>query len=152
MQSIQDQFAPHNRCFGCGPSNSKGLQIKSMVENDQFLAHFRPQEHHQAFDNILSGGICGTLLDCHSNWCAAYHIMKLQNMPTPPCTVTARYSVELLAPTPMDTELLIKARPISVSNKKAEIEAEIIAHDKITAKCKGLFVAVSEGHVAYHRW
>src|SRR5579871_4450367 len=103
MKSLQDAFAPNNQCFGCGPANSQGLQIKSMVEGDEVVARFIPKVHHQAFDNVLSGGICGVLLDCHSNWCAAYFIMMKTGQNSPPCTVTARYAVSLLAPTPMDT-------------------------------------------------
>ena len=152
MKSLQDQFAPLNKCFGCGPSNHQGLQIKCMVEGDELVAHFKASPHHQAFDNVLSGGICGTLLDCHSNWCAAYYIMKKRNELEPPCTVTAKYSVELLAPTPMNTELVITARPNLVTERKAEIYAEISANGQITAKCLGLFVAVSPDHPGYHRW
>jgi acyl-coenzyme A thioesterase PaaI-like protein len=152
MQALQDRFAPNNKCFGCGPSNAQGLQIKSFVENDICVAHFRPQSHHQAFENVLSGGICGTLLDCHSNWCAAYAIMQVTNESTAPCTVTAKYAVELLAPTPMDCSLLIKAHTILVTARKAEVSAEISANGQITARCQGLFVAVSPGHPGYHRW
>lgn len=151
MKSIQDTFAPNNKCFGCGPSNPQGLQIKSFLEGDILIAHFIPQAHHQAFDGMLSGGICGTLLDCHSNWCAAYFIMKHRQADAPPCTVTARYAVELLEPTPMK-ELKIIARVRTVSEKKAQIEAEIIADGICTAKCEGLFVAVAPGHKAFHRW
>ncbi len=152
MQALQDQYAPKNKCFGCGPSNSEGLRIKSYVEGEEVIAHFRPQLHHQAFDNVLSGGICGTLLDCHSNWCAAYNIMLKRGEKEPPCSVTAKYSVELLAPTPMDTELTLRARPLVVTEKKAEIYAELLANGIVTAKCQGLFVAVSPGHPGYHRW
>jgi hypothetical protein len=150
--SLQDEFAPHNRCFGCGPSNDQGLQIKSFVEGNVLRALFRPKNHHQAFDNILSGGIVGTLLDCHSNWCAAYHIMKERMEQTPPCSVTAKYSVQLSAPTPMDCDLEIIATPTLITPKKAEISAHIVAKGQITATCEGLFVAVSEGHPGYHRW
>ena len=152
MTSLQDTFAPHNKCFGCGPSNTKGLRIKSVLEGDLFVAYFTPEAHHLAFDNILSGGICGTLLDCHSNWCAAYFIMKLRSEDAPPCTVTARYAVDLLAPTPMNTTLTIIARPKLVTAKKAEISAEILANDTRTAQCEGIFVAVSPGHPGFHRW
>lgn len=152
MKSLQDTFAPNNQCFGCGPSNSLGLQIKSMVEGDSCVAMFRPQVHHQAFDNVLSGGICGTLLDCHSNWCAAYFIMKARGETTPPCTVTARYAVDLLAPTPMDQIIKIIATPKRVTEKKAEIYAELIVNEICTARCEGVFVAVSPGHPGYHRW
>lgn len=152
MKSIQEIYAPNLMCFGCGPKNKQGLQIKSVVEENAFIAYFQPEAHHQAFDNVLSGGIVGTLLDCHSNWCAAYSIMSKLDSDTPPCTVTARYAVELLAPTPMDQRLKIIATPIEVSHKKALIKAEILAGSICTAKCEGMFVAVKEGHPAYHRW
>jgi acyl-coenzyme A thioesterase PaaI-like protein len=152
MLAVQEIYAPTNKCFGCGPKNELGLQIKSMVEGQSLVAHFTPKPHHQAFENILSGGICGTLLDCHSNWCAAYFIMKFRDVLAPPCTVTAHYAVTLLAPTPMDTELKIIAQPKVVGENKAEIKSEIIAGGKVTAKCEGLFVAVSPGHPAFHRW
>lgn len=152
MLALQDRYAPHNKCFGCGPSNEKGLQIKSIPEGDQVIAYFTPASHHQAFENVLSGGICGTLLDCHSNWCAAYAIMQHRAHHEPPCTVTAYYNVQLLAPTPMDQVLKIMAKPVLVTEKKAEIYAEIQVNNTVTAKCNGLFVAVNPGHPGYHRW
>lgn len=152
MKALQDIFAPNNKCFGCGPSNSLGLRIKSIPDDESVVAHFQPEPHHQAFDNVLSGGICGVLLDCHSNWCAAYFIMKHRGEIAPPCTVTARYSVELMRPTPMNETLTIIAKPKLITERKGEIMAHILAGDVITAKCEGIFVAVSEGHPGYHRW
>lgn len=152
IKSLQEQFAPHNECFGCGPSNSLGLRIQSFVQGDELIATFMPQKHHQAFDNILSGGIVGTLLDCHSNWCAAYFIMKERGEETPPCTVTAKYAVQLLAPTPMKSPLQLIAKPTLLTGRKAEVSAKLIADGVCTATCEGLFVAVSPGHPGYHRW
>jgi hypothetical protein len=43
MESLQDRFAPANRCF---------------------VAEWRPEPHHEAFDGISNGGIAA-LLDCH---------------------------------------------------------------------------------------
>ena len=31
---LQDRYAPSNACFGCGPANAQGLQIKSIPLND----------------------------------------------------------------------------------------------------------------------
>jgi len=150
--SLQEEFAPHNECFGCGPSNKLGLRIRSFVSGDSLVATFIPQEHHKAFDNILSGGIIGTLLDCHSNWCAAYFIMKNRAEESLPCTVTAKYSVQLLAPTPLNIPLIITATPTLITEKKAEISAKLIANNMCSATCEGLFVAVKPGHPGYHRW
>ena len=32
---LQEQYAPHNACFGCGPANEKGLRIRSFAEGDK---------------------------------------------------------------------------------------------------------------------
>ena len=149
---LQDIYAPGNHCFGCGPANPKGLQIKSFIEEDALVCHWTPQKHHEAFDNMLNGGICGALLDCHSNWAAAWHFMKDRNAEELPCTVTADFHVRLKAPTPTDGPLILRAQVVDSTGSKATVEATLQAAEKITATCSGLFVAVKEGHPAYHRW
>lgn len=151
-RSLQDTYAPRNMCFGCGPANDKGLRIKSFVEGDELRARFTPEPHHQAFGGVLNGGICGALLDCHSNWAAAYHLMKAQGLDHPPCTVTADFHVKLLRPTPMDVELELHAKVVESKGDRAVVEARIEADGKVTATCSGTFVAVREGHPAFHRW
>jgi len=152
MESLQDRYAPNNRCFGCGPANEQGLRIKSFVSGDELVGQWRPRRHHQAFDGILNGGICGALLDCHSNWTAAYHLMKRSGMETPPCTVTADFHVTLRRPTPMDVLLQLRARVVESLEDRAVVEAAIEADGRVTATCRGTFVAVKEGHPAYHGW
>jgi acyl-coenzyme A thioesterase PaaI-like protein len=151
-ESLQETFAPKNRCFGCGPSNDKGLRIRSFPEGDEVVAEWRPEPHHQAFEGILNGGICGTLLDCHSNWTAAHHLMKKRGAASPPCTVTADFHVVLKRPTPMDAPLHLRARVVESSDDRATVEATLEANGKVTATCRGTFVAVEQGHPAYHRW
>ena len=152
MQSLQDQYAPHNECFGCGPANAKGLRIKTFVEGNETVATWQPEPHHHAFANILNGGIIGALLDCHSNWTAAYHLMKAQGADSPPCTVTADFHVTLKRPTPMTGPVQLRAKVASLEGDRAVIDATLEAGGKITATCRGTFVAVKEGHPAYHRW
>lgn len=152
MESLQDRYAPANACFGCGPVNEKGLRIKSFVEGDELVADWRPEPHHAAFDGILNGGICGALLDCHSNWAAAYHLMRAAGASEPPCTVTAEFHVVLKRPTPMDTPLRIRARVAEATEDRAVVDATLEANGKTTATCRGTFVAVRDGHPAFHRW
>lgn len=151
-ESLQDRYAPHNRCFGCGPSNEKGLRIKSFVEGDEVVCTWRAEEHHEAFPGMMNGGICGALLDCHSNWTAAWHLMTKAGADSPPCTVTADFHVRLLRPTPLDADVKLRARVAESTDDRAVIEATLEARGKITATCRGTFVAVKEGHPAYHRW
>ncbi|MDI1451649.1 PaaI family thioesterase [Polyangium sp. 6x1] len=151
QQSLQDRYAPQSCCFGCGPANDKGLRIKSHVHGDEVVATFVPEPYHQAFPGMLNGGIIGALLDCHSNWTAAHHLMERGGLDKPPCTVTADFHVKLRRPTPLGPVRLV-ARVADVAEDRCVIEATLEADGKVTATCRGTFVAVKEGHPAYHRW
>lgn len=152
MKSLQDTYAPTNICFGCGPANPNGLQIKSFVEGDKLTAAFVPRPEHQAFLGILNGGIIGALLDCHCNWMAAYHLMNFQKATSPPCTVTAEYTIRMIKPTPANETLELKAWVIESSDRRVKVAGSLAASQGITANCEGIFVAVKPGHPAYHRW
>lgn len=151
-QSLQDKYAPHNACFGCGPSNEKGLRIKSFPRGDEVVATWTAEPHHESFPGMLSGGIIGTLLDCHSNWTATWYLMNRTGADHPPCTVTADFHVKLLRPTPTDGPITLVARVVESTDDRAVVESELIAQEKICAKCRGTFVAVKPGHPAYNRW
>lgn len=151
--SLQEIYAPEGICFGCGVANDKGLNIRSFPgEGDEVVAEWRAEPHHQAFPGVLNGGIIGALLDCHSNWTAAYHLMKKAGKSEPDCTVTAAYSVKLLRPTPSDAVITLKARVVESTDTSVVVEAELIADGKVCDTCRGTFVAVKPGHPAYHRW
>ena len=151
-KSLQETYAPNGICFGCGVKNEKGLRIRSSPSGDEVTAEWKADEQHQDFPGMLNGGIIGTLLDCHSNWTAAYFLMKQNGKDAPDCTVTANYSIKLLRPTPFDATVKLVARVVDSSEDRATVEAKLIADDKVCATCKGLFVIVKEGHPAYHRW
>jgi acyl-coenzyme A thioesterase PaaI-like protein len=152
MDSLQDRHAPQNRCFGCGPANEKGLRIKSRPEGEELVADWQPAPHHEAFTGILNGGIIGALLDCHSNWTAAWHLMRQANASSPPCTVTAEFHVKLRKPTPSATPVRLRAHVVESAEGRATVEATLESGGQVTAACRGVFVAVKEGHPAYHRW
>jgi acyl-coenzyme A thioesterase PaaI-like protein len=128
------------------------LRIKSFVEGDEVVATWTPEEYHQAFEGVLNGGIVGALLDCHSNWTAAHHLMTRAGADSPPCTVTADFHITLKRPTPMDVPLQLRAHVVESSDDRALIDATLEANGKVTATCRGTFVAVKEGHPAFHRW
>lgn len=149
---LQEKYAPHNACFGCGPANEKGLHVRSVVRGDHTEAEWHPEPHHEAFPGVLNGGIIGALLDCHSNWTAAWHLMEKAGAERPPCTVTADFHVKLLRPTPTDQAVTLVARVTESSDDRVLVEAELIADGKTCATCRGNFIAVQPGHPAYHRW
>lgn len=151
--SLQERYSPHGRCFGCGPANDRGLRLRSFVQSDgTVMADWQPEPHHEAFPGILNGGIIGALLDCHSNWTAAWHLMQQRKLDAPPCTVTASYAVKLLRPTPTGAPVHLVARVAEAQEDRARIEASLTSAGVICATCAGTFVAVKPGHPAYHRW
>ena len=135
---LQERFSPASRCFGCGPANPHGLRIRSFVKGQTVLASWQPAEHHQAFPGMLNGGIIGTLLDCHSNWTAAYTLMKARAATSPPCTVTAEFHVKLQAVTPLGPPLRLVARATEVRSSSVVVEAELFAEGQLTATCRGV--------------
>src|SRR5262245_39477049 len=147
-KSIQEQYAPDLACFGCGPANKQGLHVRSFPYGDEVVAEWQPKPEYEAYTGMLSGGIIGTVLDCHCNWAAAWHLMKRNESDRPPCTVTAEYTIKLLHPTPTDHTIRLVARVVESTEKRAVVEGELIAHDKVTATCRGVFVAVKPGHPA----
>ena len=149
--ALQDRYAPGNACFGCGPMNARGLRIKSRVEGDEVVADFTPEPHHEAFPGMMNGGIIGALLDCHSNWTAAHHLMKAAGLESPLCTVTADFHVKLRKPTPLGP-VRLRARVVESKDDRATVEATLEAGGVVTATCRGTFVAVRPGHPAYDRW
>jgi acyl-coenzyme A thioesterase PaaI-like protein len=151
--ALQDRYSPNGVCFGCGPKNERGLRVKSHTREDgTVVTTWRAEKYHEAFEGMLSGGIIGTLMDCHSNWAATYHLMKRSRADAPPCTVTSQYAITLKRPTPTDGDIEIVARAVEVGDDRAIVEAELTAGGKVCATSRGTFVAVKPGHPAYHRW
>ena len=154
--SLQERYAPENACFGCGHANPKGLRIQSRRVDDgadgELVCDWTPATHHQAFGNVLNGGVIGAIFDCHSNWTASICLMDRDGLDHPPCTVTLDFTVKLKRPTAVDQPLRLHARPVEISEDRVRTEATLTSGGKVTATCSGTFVAVKPGHPAYHRW
>jgi len=149
---LQERYAAQSVCYGCGPANELGLHIRSFPEGHDVVADWQPQPHHHAFDNVLNGGVIGTLLDCHCNWTAAYHLMVRRGADHPPTTVTADYTIKLLKPTPTDRPVRLRAHVVESTDDRATVEGTLESGGVVTATCRATFVAVKPGHPAYDRW
>jgi acyl-coenzyme A thioesterase PaaI-like protein len=153
--SLQQRFAPAGRCFGCGPSNAAGLQLRSRPSDDDptvLIATFEPRPEQEAFAGVMNGGILGTLLDCHANWTAAWALMRARGAEKPPTTVTLEYAIRMRRPTPSNAPIELRAWPVEIGEDRATVEAEIASGGTVTATGQGTFVAVKPGHPAFDRW
>jgi acyl-coenzyme A thioesterase PaaI-like protein len=86
------------------------------------------------------------------NWTATHALMQRRGLDAPPCTVTASYSIRFIRPIPTADEIEVVARATDVTDDRATVEAEVLSNGRECAVATGTFVAVKEGHPAFHRW
>lgn len=153
---LQERYAPRNICFGCGHANPRGLRIRSYPQSpdpwDEVVMEWTPQPHHEAFDRVLNGGIIGTLMDCHSNWTAVWHLMCRDGLDRAVPCVTADFHVKMRRPTPSRQPLLVVAKAVASEDRRVRVEARLESGGQATATCVGNFVAVGPDHPAFERW
>jgi acyl-coenzyme A thioesterase PaaI-like protein len=144
--AIQDAI-PHNRCWGCGTLNPRGLQIKSYVEGEETVCRFTPSKEHMAGPpHVLNGGIIATVIDCHGVCTAIAHAYRaagreLGSEPLIWC-VTASMKVDYLAPTPIDPPVELRARVREAKGRKRVVECTLRSGGKECARGEVIAVEV----------
>jgi acyl-coenzyme A thioesterase PaaI-like protein len=142
-ESLQERYFPDLPCFGCGPANEKGLQLRSFARDDGIAtALFTPWPEHDNGLGYLNGGIIATVLDCHSAAAVTHEAFRNRWLPLPGAAlphVTAGLDVRYLRPAPLQETVALYAEVTSSS------EAEITAHawlewdDKVRAEISALW-------------
>ena len=146
--ALQDRL-PHNHCFGCGPDNRGGLNLKSYWSGDgPSVARFSPQPHHcSAPTHFVNGGIIATLIDCHSicTAMAAAYIDEGRPVGSEPARYFATGSLEISyrRPTPMDTLLELEAEVRERLERGYVLECRVSAAGKLCAVVQVLALPVS---------
>jgi hypothetical protein len=145
-QALQDVW-PNATCYGCGPANPAGLHIKSYwdADGETVVARYRADVKYNAgFPNVVYGGLVASLIDCHSVWTAiasAYKAEGREHGSAPAISyVTGTLTVRFLAPTPLDAEIVLRARVSERQGRKATVLCTVQAGDRVTAE--GTVVAV----------
>ena len=140
-EALQDRFFPQGRCYGCGPANENGLQLKSLpVDERTTEARWMPKEYHLAFPGILNGGIIGTLLDCHSTIASWWAFFNSVSEGESFAALTAEYTIKLLKPTPVDQPLHLTACVVELTDRKAVVEGSLTVDGDETASSSGIFI------------
>ena len=129
--ALQDTWM-NATCYGCGPANDAGLQIKSYWTEDYeaVVCTHHPQEKYNAgFTNVMYGGLVASLIDCHSMWTAiadAYRREEREHGSQPGITyVTGRLDVRYLKPTPLDVPILLYAKVEEVDGRKTKVFCQL---------------------------
>lgn len=141
MSALQDLY-PEDfaHCYGCGRLNTDGLHVRSEWQAGESVARFHPRPSHIALPGFVYGGLIASLADCHAMATAAGAAMVAAGAvpgsdPTPRF-VTASLHVDYLKPTPLGPELVLRARPVDVGERKVVVEMSIFAGDTETARAR----------------
>ncbi len=146
---VQDIWADAT-CYGCGPANADGLQIKSYLSEDgQFLlSTFQPQAKFNAgFPNVMYGGLVASLIDCHSIWTAITfaYLAEGRTLGTLPAIsyVTGQLNISYLLPTPLDRPIYLKAWVDGAIGRKTRVICELGAEGTVSAKGDTLAIQIA---------
>jgi acyl-coenzyme A thioesterase PaaI-like protein len=142
MEALQDRWLPGNACFGCGPANHRGLQLKSYPEGEQLVARWTAEPYHQGPPGVVQGAILAIPMDCHATWAAMVAFARHVGAEEPVPAVTAEYRMRLRRPTPTGRDVLLCATADVPDGKRVSVEVTAHVDDEVTAVFDGRFVGI----------
>ena len=147
MTFIQDKI-PDNYCYGCGPENPLGMQIKSRWDGNESVCTYMPRPEQCAGPTqYLYGGTILSLIDCHCVCTAIANFYERDGFevgegPSIWC-VTARLTVSFLKPTPIDKLVELRATVSECTDKKTILNCTVYSEGEATAEGEVVAVRVA---------
>lgn len=148
MKAIQDLIGPENHCHGCGPDNSKGLQIKSYLDGtDAAVCKFTPQAHHSAgSSDVVNGGIIASVIDCHAvNFAMALRYKSEgREVGSEPklWSVTGQLNISYKKAVPLASEFEVRAVVRSVEGRKTWLDCELVSGGDVCVVAEVLAISL----------
>lgn len=137
MKAIQD-LIPDNHCYGCGPDNPLGMQIKSFWDGKLSVCDYMPRAEQCAGPTqFVYGGAIASLIDCHSVGTAIANYYQADGFaigegPQIWC-VTANLNVSYKKPTRIDRPVQLRATIEECGEKKTIVACTVYSEDVVTA-------------------
>jgi acyl-coenzyme A thioesterase PaaI-like protein len=146
--AVQD-LIPRNHCWGCGPDNAQGLQLKSYVDGDDLIATWQPGPPFFAGPaHVLNGGIIAALIDCHSVCTAIADVYRSENraigQPPDVWCATASLSINYRRPVPLDRPLELRASVSARDGRRTTVQCSLSSGDRECASGEAIAVLVPE--------
>lgn len=148
MTAIQD-LVPGNHCYGCGPLNPEGMQIKSYWDGEVSTCTYMPRPEQCAGPTqYLYGGTIASLFDCHCVCTALAHQYELEGRGVgegePLWCVTGGLTVKYLAPTPIDKPVELRATIGESLGRKTVMHCEMFSAGNKTAEAEVIVIRVPD--------
>lgn len=141
--AIQDRHLPDNACFGCGPHNPDGFQLRSYpVDGGGLVAEIVIDERFQGPPGVVNGGLLSVPMDCHSTWTAMLAFTLDRGADDLVHAVTAEYRMRLRRPTPAGATVHLRSFPGGIDGRRASVRTTATVDDHVTAEFEGVFASV----------
>lgn len=145
--ALQD-FYPDNfaHCYGCGRLNAHGLHVQTRWDGEETVARFTPRPEHTAMPGWVYGGLLASLVDCHAMGTASAAALTAEGRgigeAPSPRFVTAQLDVSFLKPTPLGSELELRARIVERGVRKTAVAVTVSANGVVTVKANVVAVPI----------
>ena len=127
----EDRLLHHELCFGCGQANLFGLQLELERVPDGVEGRFFVKQDHQGPEGFAHAGVLTAALE---------DAMALAAGGRP-----ARLAVELLAPAPVGTYVLVRAdrSPVSAEGEPSLSAVTFDEQGRVLARATGTLAGLS---------
>jgi uncharacterized protein (TIGR00369 family) len=125
-----------HKCFGCGPANTSGLQMKFFTDEKSVFSWLKVPDHLVGWDNLIHGGVLSTILDEIMSWSAIYLLKKL--------ILTKSMTIDFIKPVFEGMELKAEGSIFEKrNNKEAVMQGAIYNADGVLCtKSKGILALI----------
>ena len=141
--SLQDSYYANGTCFGGGPRNADGRQLKSFVGDHQINSTWQGGARYDNGFGFLNGGIISALLDCHSAACMMketidrYGDFSIEDNEhfgvKHPVYLTHQIAVTFHRPAPLDEPALLVAKCLRFDAAEGLYRSELHSSGKLAA-------------------
>jgi uncharacterized protein (TIGR00369 family) len=117
---VSAKFRHLRECYGCGEQNTSSLGIVNAATSDGAESRVRFGREHQGAPGLVHGGLLATLLD---------EAMGTVPLEQAGIRLTSEMTIRYRRPTPIDTDLVCRARLGELSPRGFSVNATIAAVD-----------------------
>ncbi|MFZ5572027.1 MAG: PaaI family thioesterase [Thermodesulfobacteriota bacterium] len=128
---------PTNGCFGCGPKNGSGLQMKILTDETEVVSFLTVPPHLCGYNRIVHGGVVATILDEIMGWAGIYLLKKI--------VLTRTMTIDFIKALRIGDDLTVKGRILNHGDRR-EVHIEGAIHDgsqTLCARSEGTFALLT---------
>jgi uncharacterized protein (TIGR00369 family) len=123
----------NNKCFGCSPLNTSGLQMKFFIDENSLYSEVAIPEHLCGWNQLVHGGVLATILDEIMSWSAITILKRI--------ILTKSMTVDFIKPIYVSHTVTVEGMVLErTSEREASMEGLLYnAEGKLCARSQGTF-------------